>query len=238
MNEKRIKAQKQILEFMKDIDPTGNNYELWKMKLNKMTDSDFDKFMKNIHNDCKKNHLEVQLDQSSKNGYDMLNMDHIEKLAKKYGIKLREYVIFRHLNKDDPDHPFVTATPVPVVVMYIRKMQQMVQKKNFSAGNIDVVNPLTGQVTGDSKAASLGDMQTASLATTGQNNAIREFLTIRADNMEGKLKMHQSIEENGSVRYEDCNVDLNNCQSVQTMNVFIRGAMLKTDGLKQKRKKV
>ena len=174
MNEKRIKAQKQILEFMKDIDPTGNNYELWKMKLNKMTDSDFDKFMKNIHNDCKKNHLEVQLDQSSKNGYDMLNMDHIEKLAKKYGIKLREYVIFRHLNKDDPDHPFVTATPVPVVVMYIRKMQQMVQKKNFSAGNIDVVNPLTGQVTGDSASSKITNPETQVLISLGMKDTLKE----------------------------------------------------------------
>lgn len=48
------------------------------------------------------------------------------------------------------------------------------------------VNIITGQVTGESKAASLSDTQTSALTTTGQQAALRELLTIRADNEPGK----------------------------------------------------
>lgn len=236
MNSKRKLAEKRIIDLMNDIDPSGENANLWKKILLKMSDKEFDEFMKNMYKNPNKYHLNVQLNQSENKKDIILDMDHIEKVAKKNDIKLREYVMFPHLNPDDPEHPFITSTPVPVLVMYIRKMQQMVKKKNFSAGNIDVVNPLTGQVTGDSKAASLGDMQTVSLATTNQTDTIKEFLTIRSDNIEGKLKMLNSIEETGSVRYSDCMVNLNDCQSIQTMNVFLKGAMLKTKGLVQKKK--
>ena len=58
------------------------------------------------------------------------------------------------------------------------------------------------------------DMQTASLVTTNQKETLREMLTIRADNMPGKMRMLSQIEKTGTVRYEDCFVNLNDSQSL------------------------
>jgi len=235
MNPKRELAEKEILQIISDIDIHGDNAKIWKNHLSKMNDKEFDTLMHNFYDNPAKYHIDIVLDQSG-NKDDILDLDHLEKVAKKHKIKLREYVAFPHCNPDDPDNPFITATEVPILVMYVRKMQQMLEKKNFSAGNIDVCNPITGQVTGDSKAASLGDMQTAALVTNNQQDVIREFLTIRSDNMEGKLKMLDKIQSDGEVNYKDLNVNLDQCQSIQTLKVFMTAAMLKTDGITQKAK--
>ena len=238
MNAKRQRAQDRFIKLINDIDETGENGKVWKDRFATMTDKEFHEWMKEMRENPLHTHIDIQYNQSDKRFDKMLDIDHTEKLSKKYGVQLREHVAFPHLNADDPDNPFVTATPVPVLYIYIRKMQQMLQKKNFSAGTVESINPITGQVTGDSKAAALGDSQTFSLATTNQKDAIREFLTIRSDNEEGKLKMLNEIEKNGKVSYSDCRVDLNNSQSVRAMKAFLTGACLRTDGLKQKTKPV
>lgn len=236
MNPKREQTQKKILEFIKDIDPSGLNLAPWEYRFSKMTDKEFDDWMKAMYEDPEQTHLSIDLDQTSGKTDKSINIDHIEKVAKKYNVKLREYIAFPHLNPDDPSNPVVTSTPVPVLAMYVRKMQQFLQHKNFNAGTIDHMNPLTGQVTGDSKAASIGDMQTSALVTTNQKDTIKEMLTIRSDNLPGKLRMLKMIEENGSVSYDDCNVNLADSQSLQTLRVFIRGACLDSKVLSAKDK--
>lgn len=226
MNEKRKRAQDEILALIKDLDPSGENIAPWQYRFSQMSDKDFDNFMKEMNSNPEHTHISVDLDQSSNKTDEMIDLTHIEKVAKKYNIKLREYVAFPHLNPNDPDNPVVTATPVPILVIYIRKMQQFLQHKNFSVGTVEHSNPLTGQVTGDSKAASIGDMQTAALVTTNQQDSLREFLTIRADNLPGKIRMLNEIEQTGIVKYEDCGVKLNDSQSLKTARTFLRGAFL------------
>ncbi len=238
MNAKREKAEKAFLQLINDIDETGENAKVWIDRFSTMTDKEFDNWMKEMKKDILHTHIDIQYNQSDKRFDKMTDINHIEKVAKKYNVALREHIAFPHLNKDDPDHPYVTATPVPIIYIPIRKMQQMLQKKNFSAGTVDQANPITGQVTGDSKAAALGDSQTFSLATTNQKDAIRELLTIRADNEEGKMRMLSEIDKNGKVYYSECKVSLDQCQSIQAMKVFITGACLRTNGLIQKNKPI
>lgn len=238
MNDKRKKAEDQILALIKDLDPSGLNVDMWKYRFSTMSDKDFDSFMKNMYEDTNHTHIYLDLDQTTNKTDKTIDLNHIEKVAKKYNVKLREYVAFPHLNSSDPSKPVVTATPVPILYIYIRKMQQFLQHKNFSAGTTEHSNPLTGQVTGDSKAASIGDMQTAALVTTNQKDTLREMLTIRADNMPGKMKMLSQIEKNGSVRYEDCVVNLNDSQSLETVRAFFKGACLNTRVLKPKQKEI
>lgn len=236
MNDKRKKAQERILQLIKDIDPSGLNIEPWEYRFNSMSDKEFDEYMKDMHEDPMKTHIYVDLDQTSGKTDKMIDLDHIEKVAKKYNIKLREFVAFPHLNPNDPDNPVVTSTEVPILVIYIRKMQQFLQHKNFSAGTTEHSNPLTGQVTGDSKAASIGDMQTSALVTTNQKDTLREMLTIRADNDRAKHHMLTEISKYGKVSYKDCYVNLNDSQSLETTRVFLQAAGLKSRVLSPKNK--
>ena len=236
MNDKRKKAETQILNIVNEIDPSGKNGNMWKYRFSTMNDKEFDTWMKNMYEDPSNSHISVDLDQSSNDTDKMIDLNHIEKVAKRNNIKLREYVAFPHLNPKDPSNPVVTSSPVPILIIYVRKMQQFLQHKNFSAGTTEHSNPLTGQVTGDSKAASVGDMQTAALVTTNQKETLKEMLTIRADNMPGKMKMLSQIEKYGTVRYEDCAVNLNDSQSLETVRAFVQAACLKSRVLIPKQK--
>ena len=236
MNDKRKKAEEQILQLIKDLDPSGLNIEPWKYRLENMSDKEFDTFMKNMYDDPMHTHIYVDLDQTSGKTDKMIDLNHIEKVAKKYDVKLREYVAFPHLNPNDPDNPVITSTKVPILIIYIRKMQQFLQHKNYSAGTTEHSNPLTGQVTGDSKAASIGDMQTSALVTTNQRDTLREMLTIRADNDPAKRKMLDQISRYGKVNYSDCYVNLNDSQSLETTRTFLQAACLKSRVLAPKNK--
>jgi len=97
----------------------------------------------------------------------------------------------------------------------------MLDVKNSVVGDIDTINPLIGQVTGASKAASINDTQTTALATTNQVEAIREFHGPRADNMPAKIKMLSQIEKFGRVKYRDLNLQLRNSQSLQYAKVLL-----------------
>lgn len=234
MNDKRKRAETSFIQLINDLDPSGSNTEVWKYRFSQMSDKDFDTWMKNMFEDPLHTHISVDLNQTDEKTREMIDLDHIEKVAKKYKVKLKEYVAFPHLNPDDPGNPVITSTEVPILVIPVRKMQQFLQHKNFSAGTTEHSNPITGQVTGDSKAASIGDMQTAALVTTNQKETLKEMLTIRADNMPGKMRMLSQIEKYGRVKYEDCLVNLNDSQSLETTRAFIQAACLKSRVLKPK----
>lgn len=226
---KRKKAEEQVFQLMNDFDSSGRNSDVWAIRFNRMSNKEFTDMMKDFSKEPRKYHLTIE--QDSKDPKTQVTFDKIESIAKKYNIKLYEHVFFPHENPEDPDNPFCTATPVPVVYLFVRKLQQMLTKKNDASSSIDNINPLTGQVTGDSKSAALSDTLTSSLTTTNQQDTIRELLTIRADNMPGKTRMLNMIETNGAVKYDDCDVKYRDSQALKTFWVFMRGAMLDTDVL-------
>jgi hypothetical protein len=228
IDNKRKKATEQILTIMDELDSTGNNRKVWEYRLKQMSDSEFKNMMKEFAHNTRQIHLTVDINPSSNTN--QIDLDNVEKIANKYGIKLTEYVFLPHENPTDPSKPYVTATPVPIIMVYVRKMgNQMLEKKNSISGDIDVVNPITGQVTGESKSASLSDTQTSALTTTNQLETIKEFLTIRADNLPGKMKMMQQIEKYGTVNFKDCDVQIKDNQSLITFETFLRGALLISD---------
>ena len=107
MNDKRKKAENTILKLISDLDPSGANTEVWKIRFSTMSDKDFDTCMKKMHLNPEHTHISVDLDQSSNRTDTMIDLDHIEKVAKKWNVKLREYVAFPHLNPDDPEDIFI-----------------------------------------------------------------------------------------------------------------------------------
>ena len=84
-----------------------------------------------------------------------MNVNKLNKVAKEMGFKLREYVVFPHKNRANPDNPVISKTPLPIIAITVKRLQQMLTKKNKTSSDNSVVNPVTGQVTNDSKAARL-----------------------------------------------------------------------------------
>lgn len=224
---RRVQATNDILELMDDIEGTkgGYNNQANREMLASMTDAEFIRYMKDLDSDPDFN-LFFEINSLDAKG--VPDMKRIQAVAKKWGVELEQYVAFPHKNPDDPDHPFITKQKVPKLYVPARRLAQMLDKKNADAANIDQVNPITGQVTGDSKAASMSDTQTASLTAVGLNKTLKEFLGFRADDQESKMKAIESIEKYGIVRLNDLNMKTEDKQSIQTMEAFLIGAGLIT----------
>lgn len=218
---KRELAEQKIYDFLNTLDPTGYNATKYKDFFKGMSDKAFHEYMKKMADDETEN-LFYEIDSFGKNGYP--NMEQIVGIAKKYKVKLTERVFFPHKNPGDPELPGSTATEVPIIMVPIRRLQQMADKKNSAAGDNNVVNPIIGQVTGDSKSASLSDMQTCALASTNQTATIKEFLGPRADDQETKITMLEQIEKYGATKLADLTMETKNKQSIETMRVFLMGA--------------
>ena len=225
---KRKKAEKSIIDLMDSLDPTGFNSKRYKDMFKTMSNPDFEKMLKGfmIDDPNKFKGLYFQINSSNrtpKQGYPTI--ESIAAVAKKFNHELTEHIVYPFRN---PDNPMVSLTPMPILTLPVRKLVQMLEKKNAAVSNIDVTNPLTGQVTGDSKAASMTDTQVMSLLTTKQTSVIREMLQVRSDNFKAKTKMMRTIERDGEFALDDLNINHMDAQSNQTMIVMFAGAMFAT----------
>lgn len=219
----RINAENKIYNLMDALDSSKYNSEYYKEYFKTLNDTAFTEYMRRLRDD---DTFYLFFEINSLDFKGTPDISRIKDIAEEFGVQLTEYVMFPNKSKD-LDNPAVTATPIPVLIVQVRRLQQLLEKKNAASSNIDKVNPITGQVTGESKAASLSDMQTMSLVTSGQIKTIKEFLGPRADDNDAKMKMLDMIERTGEFNIDDININTENKQSVNTMKVFLQGAGFK-----------
>ena len=127
---KRKQMETLIYGVFDRLDPSGYNTEYYKEMLGNLSDKEFDSMMKKIADD--------------KDSYLILNtvdyevetsMDNIIDAAKYLGCPLWERVVLP-VDSPDPNNPIVTEVEVPVIYIPVKRMQQMVQKKNSASVDI------------------------------------------------------------------------------------------------------
>lgn len=211
------------LIYMYDVlDPTGYSSKKASEWLKSMSETRFRSFMKELLENPQKC-LRIEIDSFNEKGY--LKLPDIIKAAKKLDIPLEERVIMPYRSAD-PSKPMVTRTKVPILYIPIRRLQQLLSKKNSASADNDKVNSMTGQVTGDSKSAAINSSQTFSLVVTGHTGVLKEYLGPRADDEKSKQQMIRAIEKDGKVNLSDLDIDPNNKQSINTFKTFMYGAGL------------
>lgn len=219
----RANAEMNIYKIMDMLENTTNGFNAaqYKMLFSKMSDKAFDDFMTRLANDENYNlYFEADL-HDAKHTPDLAR---IKAVAEKMKIPLTEYVALPYKRPEDPEHPPITATKVPVIYVTIRPLQQMVDKKQAMASDNDSTNVLTGQVTGKSKAATFSNMQTIALTTSNQLTAVKELLGPRADDNVSKEKMIEQIETTGQFDINTIPVRTEDKRSIDTVRVMLIGA--------------
>jgi len=73
------------------------------------------------------------------------------------------------------------------------------------------------------------DFETYSLTVMGAEFALQEFLSARSDNKEKKIQMYQDIATQGYVQLDTLRSDLEDSQTLNTVDVFFMGAGIMTD---------
>jgi hypothetical protein len=222
----RQRAEALIYKVLNVLDKSGINVRKYKEFFGKMTDEQFDKYMKGFLKDEEENfYLEILPNKNEP------TLQQIKGALDILKVPTDEYVFLRHDgHKDDPIR---TAYKVPVGYITIKRVQQILSKKNTYSLDIAQRNMKTGQVTGHDKIARISDIESYSLVAIGADSALKEFLGPRADNSTAKTDMYKDINLYGYSYLKDMGQDITENQTLNTLYVYLMGAGLGNDLLKE-----
>ena len=218
-NEVRDSIEKYLYKALNLIDPSGLNTKKYKSMLSKMTNAQFDGFMKKLQQGDNL-YLEIM---PYKNLPTLKMLNNASKALK---IPLDEYVYYPEAVGEDAIR---SKSKCPVGYLPIKRLQQLLYKKNSYSLDVSKRNLKTGQLNEDSKVARLTDIENFALNTVGANHALKEMLGPRADDAYQKAEMNRDIMRHGYVNLGDLTEDVENKHTLNTVDVFFLGAGIKTD---------
>jgi hypothetical protein len=217
----RLNFEKKVFDLMAELDPGRYNENIYREYFSKLSDEQFKTFAYNLY---AKEDFNLFFETGLLDRKNALTLKKIRDIARKRGVELMEYVEFPYKRPGRPEDPPVSAAKIPVIYSAVRPLQQLLDKKNSLSSNTDQINSLTGQVTGSSKASTVGNMQTISLVTSNQMKAVKEMHGPRSDDLTAKLKMIDMIESSGDYDIDDINTRPGDKQALETMRVMLVGA--------------
>lgn len=223
----RAKVETKVYETLSRLDPTKKNAEKYKKLFKAMNDKEFEEFFKKMSSDFN-NNFYAEIDLYSEKP---LGMESIQSAASYLKLPLEEYVTLRHNTTDGK--PVRSKFKVPVLYIHVKRMQQILSKKNRM--NIDIMkaggrSKTTGSIRDFDRTGRLtdGDLMAILAATNNvktdrdkminllargdyaglaedvtDNPILREILGGRADNISHKLQMNAEIANLGTATVSD-----------------------------------
>ena len=218
MTKQRKEAEELIYNVFNALDKTHTNTDYYRSLFSKMSDEDFLKFCERrlpfrFHNELFK--IEPK-------------MSDIFEAFKYIKVPLLERVCLPHVYKDPNGVPVQTKECL-VLYIHLKRMKQMLTKKNNTAINTDKRDMKTGLLTGEDKGGKETDREFESLATMGLNYTMDEFARSRADAMEAKAQMSTAILNQGFVSDKDINVAKDDSIAKNLLNVYLLGAHIRSN---------
>ncbi len=213
MNQKRQQAEELIYKIYDTVDPSKTNSDYYRKIFATMTDKDFEEFCKRrlpfrFHNSVFK--VEPKM-------YDII--DAFKVLNK----PLLEKVKLPYVYKNSKGEPVETQECM-VLYIHLKRMKQMLTKKNNTAMNIEKRDMKTGRLMGEDKGGQETDKEFESLATMGLDWTMDEFARPKADAMSGISQMSNAILANGFVSDKDLQIPNDDSLGKNTLNTYLLGA--------------
>lgn len=215
--------EKLIYDTFDALDPSGTNSNKYKLLFSTMTDTEFEKYMKNF---LKDNNEQFTLD-IVEYEHD-LKMEYCENAAKVLGIPLMEYVYMPHLTMDKK-HVVVSKEKCLVSYINVKRTQQLLHKKNGISIANEKRSATTGQVVNKDKNARNSDIEASMLVSLGADKILQELHGPRADDPIMKQQMNQSIATKGYVMLEELENLPTNKVTLNTVNTYLLSMGLISD---------
>lgn len=147
--------------------------------------------------------------------FNVPTFEDIKAAAHKLDIPLDEKVYI-------PELKTYTKNPVPVGIQYYSAMEQLADDYE-STRSTGGYNPITGQpLKGKSRngGQSVGNLDIYSLLTCDANDVLKEFMTIRSDNIKGKRQVIQNIRTDGNSKMPE---NIESGQTFKLFNILMKG---------------
>jgi len=207
-----------VCEFFDALDKTGANTEYWKEKFAHMSDYQFEKWLQ------KKYPLIFQV-----RAFEIEpTFSDFEDAAKVVGIPLLEKVNLPYLYTNKDGIP-VNSKECIIMYLHLKRVQQIITKKNHISIDIDHRDFKTGRLLDEDKSAQTSDREIEALAIMGLYDTMDEFTTIKADAMNAKSQAYNQISTTGTLSKEDYVVDKTDSIARNTINVYLLGCLIDTN---------
>lgn len=221
MNQQRLKAERLVYQVMDQLDPSGKNTDFWKEEFSKMSDEQFKKYISG--------NFPFYFQTGA---FKEPTMSQITKALDILNVPLLESIYMPYKYKDANGRPMKTK-PCMVVYIHMKRMKQLLTKKNGMSIDTKTRDMRTGLLTGVDKNGKESDHEFESLAISGLYNAMEEFSRPRADAMEDKSVMNNTIKTIGYVSLKDLPEDLNDSLSKNLLSTYFLGAQLMSNLVNQ-----
>lgn len=212
---KRAEVEQRIDTLMSILDKTGSNSQYYRKIFSGMSDVQFKKFWaKQYPLRFHTRPMEIEP-----------NMSVLKEAADFVGVKLVQKVKLPYLYTNKDGIP-VSSQDCQVGWNYLKKVQQMVIKKNKNAIEIGGRDMRTGRLSGDDKGAAESDREFESLFMLGFINTADELSRPKADALRAKSVMHNDINILGYSYLKDIPMDPSDSLGKNMMNIYMLGAHL------------
>lgn len=209
----RKECEAVIYKFFDKMDRSETNSEYYKNLFSKMNNDDFYKFVS----------LDFPYRFHHKPWVVEPTMDDIKGALNFLGVPLMEKVCLPYVFQDEKGVP-VNSKEAIVIYPPVKKMQQFITHKNSVAIDIDNRDMKTGQLGGADKGGKTTDRELESLGILGLEYCMDEFSGPKADSMESKSLMYNTISTTGQVSIKDVKTDNSDSLSKNLMSVYLIGA--------------
>lgn len=209
----RKAAEAFILQFCKDVEPTGYNVEIYKKAFELMSDKDFDAYMKDIRDGNAFLVLFKPLYEAKG-----LTVENNMAVAEKYGLQFFEKLIYSG-DEEAPDY----KTPIDYLVIdlpYRRQSQTLVKKVSIPDNN-KVIDELTYQPTGDSKGAKISYPELQVLIGMGLENTISELIRFRGGDRNGFNAYNAMFLRYGNANLKTLESYSTGVESTKTLRIYL-----------------
>lgn len=213
MDEKRKKAEELIYATFDAADITHTNSDYYKKIFAQMSDDEFYKFFKR--------RLPLRFHIAAFKVEP--KMPEIIKAFKVLKKPLLERVKLPYVYKDKDGNPVETQECL-VIYIHIKRMKQMITKKNHIALNADKRDMKTGLLTGEDKGGKETDREFESLATMGLYYTMDEYARYKADAMNASAQMSKEILNKGFVSDNDIVVSKTDSLGKNMFNAYLLGS--------------
>ena len=222
MNANRKKAEALIYKCFDAFDPTGANTQFYKQLFSKMDDKEFVKF-------CSRR-LPFRLQTTAFERE--LNPEKCINALKAINVPVLERLYDPSLYTNADGVPVSSAYDCLIGYCSLKKLKQFVTKKSGYNTNIDVRNPKTGQIVGNSKGIE-SDREIETLVLQNLEATAKELTRAKADDMDAKNKMYNQINTTGQVSLNDIQSSKTSQVARTTVDAYLIGSCLMSNLLEQ-----
>lgn len=215
----RKAAEEEILKGLSLISPGCSDIERYKARFSKMTNVEFDAFIKRLQSGEETLQITVPPGSEGKS----LNAERNMAVAEKWGHDFHQRL---WMPAEEGQPSFLTPIDYLVIKLPVRIASQRVAKKASIPKTSRVINSLSGQPTGESKGASWSFPEVRLAVAMGMKSAPLELMKYRGGDQRGNAALNASLIRTGQARLDVLKHFASGVVSTKTFSTYLTSAMI------------